>query len=151
MNMKTTLQRLTLSTLLTLTTLPVFATDARTIVWLSEEEQTLLLSEMRQFLVASQKILAASLKNDMETVEATARNVGIQQMRSTPDSLRAKLPKGFKALGPKVHRGFEDIANEAETLGDSTVILKRLAQLQKNCIACHAAYRVKAATTLTEK
>ncbi|MGE4499601.1 MAG: hypothetical protein AB7C96_04570 [Hydrogenovibrio sp.] len=149
--MKIVLQRLALSTLFTLISLPAFSADNRTVVWLNEEEQAMLLSEMRQFLVASQKILAASLKDDMETVEATARNVGIQQMRSTPPSLRAKLPKGFKALGPKVHRGFEDIANEAETLGDSTVILERLAQLQKNCIACHAAYRVKATATLTEK
>lgn len=149
--MKTVLQRLALSTLFTLISLPAFSADNRTVVWLNEEEQAMLLSEMRQFLVASQKILAASLKDDMETVKATARNVGIQQMRSTPPSLRAKLPKGFKALGPKVHRGFEDIANEAETLGDSTVILERLAQLQKNCIACHAAYRVKATATLTEK
>lgn len=140
--------RFTLGVLFTIITLPAMSADNRTTIWLNKNEKSLLLSEMRQFLVASQKILAASLKDDMETVKTTARQVGIQQMNATPTSLRKKLPKGFKTLGPKIHRGFEDIAYEAETMGDSTVILKRLAELQQTCISCHATYQIKLSTDL---
>lgn len=142
------LNRFALGVLLTAITLPAMSADNRTVIWLDEGEKSLLLSEMRQFLVASQRILEASLKDDMETVKITARQVGIQQMNSTPASLRKKLPKGFKTLGPKIHKGFEDIAYEAETMGDSTVILKRLAELQQTCISCHAAYQIKRSTDL---
>lgn len=145
---QTFLNRFALGVLLTGITLPAVSADNRTVIWLDKTEKSLLLSEMRQFLVASQTILAASLKDDMETVKITARQVGIQQMNSTPTSLREKLPKGFKTLGPKIHRGFEDIAYEAETMGDSTVILEKLATLQQTCISCHATYQIKLSTDL---
>lgn len=145
-NILSLFKQVVLSVFLLGVTLPAVSADNRTAVWLNEDEKTLLLKEMRQFLVASQKILAASLKDEMKSVEATAREVGIKQMRSTPASLTQKLPEGFKALGPKIHQGFEDIAYEAETMGDSTVILERLAELQKTCISCHATYQIKVST-----
>ncbi|VAW47389.1 hypothetical protein MNBD_GAMMA04-2155, partial [hydrothermal vent metagenome] len=43
-----------------------------------------------------------------------------------------KLPSGFTVLGPKAHRGFEVIADEASGLGDREVVLEHLAKLQKN-------------------
>lgn len=145
------LKQFVLAGLLLGITLPASSADNRTIIWLEEGEKTLLMKEMRQFLAASQKILAASLNDDMETIKKTARRVGIQQMRATPVSLREKLPKHFMALGPKVHQGFEDIAYEAETMGDSAMILERLANLQQTCISCHATYQIKLSPNVTSK
>ena len=74
------LKQFVLAGLLLGITLPASSADNRTIIWLEEGEKTLLMKEMRQFLAASQKILAASLNDDMETIKKTARRVGIQQM-----------------------------------------------------------------------
>ena len=117
--------------------------DTRTIIWLKDAEKTALLAEMRGFLSASQQILEAALAEEADTVEQAARPMGVKLMKSTPDSLKAKLPKGFGELGSKTHLGFEEIANEAAGIGDTTVILKQLAKLQTNCIACHATFQFK--------
>lgn len=138
--MKKTRTTLTLS-LVTALASPVQA-DERTPIWLNGEERGTILQEMRGFLSASQAILQATMEGNMETVEKTARKVGLAQARAVPPTLSNKLPEGFRKLGPQVHLGFEAIADEATTMGDREVILKRLAQLQKNCIRCHAAYRI---------
>ncbi len=117
------------------------STDAREVIWVSVAEKELLLAEMRAFLEASQIILEGSLADDMDVIEKVARSVGIKMMRGTPKSLHEKLPLGFTALGPKAHRGFEAIADEASGMGDREVVLKHLAELQKTCNKCHSIYR----------
>ncbi len=119
------------------------SSDSRTAIWLSDGQRSAILAEMRQFLTASQTILQAALAEDMAKVEQSARAVGLQQARGVPAELRAKLPEGFVKLGPQVHIGFEDIADEAATMGDSQVILQRLEEVQKLCIQCHAVYRLE--------
>lgn len=115
--------------------------DMREEILLSPSEKAALLTEMRRFLIASQQILAASLRDDMEAVEAAARPVGMQLLKATPPALREKLPEGFRALGPEAHKGFEAIADEATGLGDKDVILQSLSELQTTCIACHEKYQ----------
>ena len=119
------------------------ASDSRTAIWLNDAERSAILAEMRQFLSASQSILQATLNDDMEQVEQTARAVGLKQARGVPKTLQEKLPQGFTQLGPQVHIGFEEIADEAATMGDTQVILQRLAEVQKLCIQCHAIYRLE--------
>ena len=115
--------------------------DAREIIWVSADEKAALLSEMRAFLEASQQILEGSLADDMDVIEEAARSVGMKMMRGTPKELHKKLPSGFTALGPKAHRGFETIADEALGMGDREVVLQHLAELQKTCNKCHSIYR----------
>lgn len=117
--------------------------DKRAIIWLTDAEKTALLTEMRNFLTASQAILQAALAEDTDAIEAAARPVGIKLMKNTPDALKAKLPKGFGQIGSKTHLGFETIANEASGMGDTRLILEQLAKLQTHCIACHARYQFK--------
>ena len=118
--------------------------DSREVIWLTDTQRTAVLAEMRQFLTASQQILAASLDENPDAIEAAARPMGIKSMKGTPQSLREKLPSGFGQLGSKTHQGFEEIANEAVGMGDTSIILRQLSELQKNCIACHARYQLKA-------
>lgn len=146
--MKRLYKTIVLGTLLTFTVLPKMtyaeaSSDSRTAIWLNDAERSAILAEMRQFLTASQSILQAALNDDMEQVEQTARAVGLKQARAVPKTLQAKLPKGFTKLGPQVHIGFEEIADEAFTMGDTQVILQRLAAVQKLCIQCHAIYRLE--------
>ena len=115
--------------------------DAREIIWVTPSEKSVLLGEMRGFLEATQKILEASLVDDMEAIETAARAVGIKMMKATPKALHDKLPSGFTDLGPKAHMGFENIADEAVGMGDREVVLEYLAALQKTCNGCHSIYR----------
>lgn len=115
--------------------------DAREIIWVTAGEKSVLLTEMRSFLEATQKILEGSLADDMEVIETAAREVGIKMMKGTPKALHDKLPSGFTALGPKAHMGFENIADEAAGMGDREVVLEYLAALQKTCNGCHSIYR----------
>jgi len=119
------------------------AEDTRQVIWLSAEQKNLLMQEMRHFLQASKTILDGSLNEDVESIERTARSVGIKAMKTTPSSLTEALPQAFKTIGPKVHLGFEEIADEASGLGDTELILKRLTRLQSHCIECHAQYQIK--------
>ncbi len=117
--------------------------DEREIIWVSAEEKSVLLAEMRSFLEATHKILEGSLADDMEVIEQAARPVGVKMMRATPKALHEKLPAGFTAIGPKAHRGFEGIADEAVGMGDREEVLQQLAELQKTCIQCHNLYRLE--------
>ncbi|MCF6254586.1 MAG: hypothetical protein L3J38_07545 [Thiomicrorhabdus sp.] len=119
------------------------ATDDREIIWVTEKEKALLLSEMRAFLSASQKILEANLVGDMKAVEEAARLVGVSLFKNTPEAIHEKLPITFSMIGPRAYMGFESIVNEATGGGDMMIIFSQLAELQKNCVACHSLFRFK--------
>ncbi len=116
-------------------------TDEREIIWVSAQEKSMLLSDMRAFLVASQKVLEANLAGDMKAVEEAARLVGLKLFKEMPEDMNEKLPISFTMIGPRAYMGFEAIVYEATGSADREAIFSQLAQLQKNCIACHALFR----------
>ena len=61
-----------------------------------------------------------------------------------PASLMGKLPLGFKQLGFDTHSRFDQLALDAESLGDAGQSLAALGELMANCVACHAAFRIDA-------
>jgi len=115
--------------------------DSRIALEISAQNQDKILQEMRQLLRSSQMVLDGVVKNDMEIVEKAARQSGMAMAGGTPPEVARILPKGFKALGPSVHKGFERIANEADGFGDTQKILGILAETQSKCVACHEIYR----------
>ena len=60
--------------------------------------------------------------------------------------LIGKLPLEFKQLGFSVHRDFDQIALDAESLGDRDHTLKQLAVLMQKCVVCHASHALSAGT-----
>jgi hypothetical protein len=120
------------------------STDGRTQLMLDGRERDFVLNEMRHLLMASQAILEATLAHDMARVAAEARKVGMADVKNIPLDIRGpligKLPAEFKQLGFGTHEAFDRLALDAEGLGDPAHTLAQLAELQKNCIACHAAY-----------
>ena len=116
-------------------------TDEREVIWVTAKEKAMLLSEMRAFLNASQKVLESNLSGDMKAVEEAARLVGVRLFTNTPEEIQKKLPVTFTMIGPRAYMGFESIVNEAVGSGDMEVIFSHLAELQKNCVACHALFR----------
>jgi len=76
--------------------------------------------------------------------EIAALRIGINgpEITHIPRSLAAKLPPEFKKLGLETHRGFDQIALDAEQIGAADLTMKQLAGLMGNCLACHATWRL---------
>ena len=120
----------------------ITASDGRTAILVTAGERDLVLLEMRQFLEAVQTITVAVNKDDMSTVVKAAKKVGFAAQSGVPPSLMKKLPIGFKKLGAGTHKAFDQLALDAESLGDKDYSLAQLGELMANCVSCHAAYQL---------
>ncbi|MGA7983050.1 MAG: hypothetical protein WCA32_22845 [Chromatiaceae bacterium] len=118
------------------------ASDGRTAILLAPGERDLVLAEMRAFLQSTQTIIVSAARHDLAPAIRAAHQVGAQAQRAVPTSLMGKLPLAFKSLGLDTHRRFDQLAQNAQDLGDPTQTLSELGDLMNNCIACHAAYRI---------
>ena len=116
-------------------------TDGRIAIHLDAGERDLVLAEMRAFLTSVQQITKGISENDMTLVAEYSRKVGKAAQGEVPGTLMGKLPLQFKRLGSATHAGFDQLALDAEDLGDSQYALSQLSVLMQNCTACHAAYR----------
>lgn len=119
--------------------------DQRTAILLEDSERELVLGEMRMFLGVTQRITAGINAEDMKAVTEVARSVGRAAAQGVPGTLMGKLPVEFKKLGMATHSGFDQIAMDAESLGDPAHALEQLSGLLNNCVACHAAYQIRPA------
>lgn len=126
-----------------LAALPAHADDTRTPIVLSAPEVSAIYAEMRGFLEAVQRISDGLAENDMKAVAAAAHAVGLASSQGVPPALRMKLPMPLKEMGHATHAGFEDLASDAEGLGDAGHGMKQLSQTLQNCNACHASYRLQ--------
>lgn len=115
--------------------------DGRTAILLDKNEKDLVLSEMRVFLQSVQQIINGISKDDMEIITNSARASGRNAQAEVPGSLIGKLPLAFKKLGFDTHEKFDELALDAEQLGDSEHALTQLNALLENCVSCHASYR----------
>lgn len=118
------------------------ASDGRTAILLAPGERDLVLAEMRAFLQSTQTILAAAGRGDVAPVIDAARQVGARAQTEVPVSLMGKLPLGFKTLGLDTHRRFDQLALNAEQIGDPGQAIQELGELLANCVGCHAAFRI---------
>ena len=115
--------------------------DERAAIQLNKNERALVLSEMRVFLESVQGITEGLASDDMDSVVKAARQSGNSAQRAVPGSLVGKLPLGFKKLGFATHAKFDELALDAEQLGDGGHSLTQLSSLLENCVACHSAYK----------
>lgn len=116
--------------------------DGRGVIQLNSGERAQVLAEMRSFLYSIQQITKGIAEKDMNLVVEYARKVGKAAQGEVPGALTAKLPLQFKQLGRDTHMKFDQLALDAEDLGDSNHALSQLSNLMQNCIVCHAAYRL---------
>lgn len=119
--------------------------DGRSAIHLNGGERDLVLGEMRLFLESVQQIIIGINNEDMSLVSAAARKVGSAAQAAVPGTLMGKLPAEFKALGFDTHSKFDELAKNAEQLGDPQHSLKQLSVLMNNCVSCHAGYKIELA------
>lgn len=135
-----TLLALALVSPLSLSAAPQALADQRISLGMTSAERVQFLSEMRQMLASLQRILAGVATEDRAGIAAAARYSGNRMARATPDTLRRRLPQAFRDLGGPTHMLFEELAIRAET-DDMESLTSLTAELMKNCLACHAAFR----------
>lgn len=119
--------------------------DGRQALVLDNTERNFVLAEMRIFLASIQAITDGISKEDMTKVTEAARMVGAQAQKGMPGSLVGKLPLSFKKLGFDTHNKFDELALNAEQLGDPDHSLRQLSELINNCVACHETYKIDVA------
>ena len=115
--------------------------DGRIDLRLTAEERAQFLAEMRQMLASIQGILEGIGSGDRERIAAAARQSGNTMARATPDAVRAKMPPEFRAIGGPTHMLFEELAIRAES-DEMEMIAAQASEVMKQCLACHAAFRV---------
>ena len=118
--------------------------EGRTVIRLSAEHQTLVFDEMQQFLAGVQQITGALARDDMDTVVAVARSLGTSMSQHIPAALKQALPEAFRKQGHAVHSGFDQIAMDAEALGDRDHSLSQLSDTLDGCVACHNSFQIEA-------
>lgn len=115
--------------------------DGRTAILLTASERDFVLGEMRGLLEAVETITFELSEGNMPGVAAAAKSVGMGSAGGDPVTLIAKLPLEFKSLGMATHRAVDDLAMEAEDIGDEMALLGQLSSILTNCTSCHAGYR----------
>jgi len=120
------------------------AHDGRVALELSPAERVVILEEMRMLLAGVQKMTGALGQQDMPAVAEAARALGQKMAHEVPPELRAKLPLEFRQLGSSVHRDFDQIALDADSLKDVSYSLTQLSTTLQKCVSCHAVYQIQA-------
>ncbi|QXP86208.1 hypothetical protein KW115_17530 [Methylococcus sp. Mc7] len=119
--------------------------DRRRVLKLTEGQRAHVLGEMRALLSGTQAILSSLSRDDMAAAAQQARSLGTSMGHKAENTLHGVLPKEFMQLGMSVHRDFDRIAADAETLKDPKHTLRQLSESMTRCTACHDTYRLQAA------
>lgn len=122
----------------------VAGTDNRTAVVLKANERNLVLQEMRGMLSATHGIIDGANRGDMSQVIKSSRSAGMAAAADVNPVLMARLPLPFKTLGMSVHQEMDELAKAAESGKPAPELLKMLSDTLSKCVACHAAWQIKA-------
>ena len=116
--------------------------DDRVAVNLSKDERNLVLAEMRKFLIITQAVSEAITNQDLKLAAKLSSDAGMQSDNNTPVSLLTKIPLAMKTLGFDTHERFDQIASDAVQVNDPLHSRIQLNRLMKNCISCHASFKI---------
>lgn len=124
------------------------AADGRVAVAFPEPLRTHTLANMRGHLLALQEIQRALAGGAYDrAAEVAETRLGMTSLRAHGAHDVAKfMPEGMQAIGTAMHRSasrFAVAAADAGASGDTRKALGALADVTAQCVACHAAYRMK--------
>jgi len=120
--------------------------DARTLVELPAPMQQHLLANMRDHLVAITEIQEALGAGAFDRAgEIAEKRLGLSSLASHDASHMAPfMPKPMQEIGTAMHRAasrFAVVAQESSADGNLRKAVDGLAQVTRQCVACHATYR----------
>lgn len=118
------------------------ATDSRQRVLVAAPVRDKILAEMRHMLGALHGVLRALSTRDPTSAEKAARSAGMAVAADVRPEIRAQLPPAFVQLGTQTHRAFDALADQLRGGASGEEVVKSIAALTGNCVACHATYRL---------
>ncbi len=116
--------------------------DTRQRVALGHAQRHMMLTEMRVMLQSVSGIIQGLATGDLPAAEKAARASGIGEAADVNPHIKTRLPQPFLELALDTHRGFDSLADQIRTGTSQADILRELAKLTGNCVACHAVYRL---------
>ncbi len=123
--------------------------DDRTAIHLTPQEKQLVLTEMRALLTSVNGILSGLGDKDYERAAKAADAVGmglVASLENQEKTILLKLPVPFKKLGFGTHEKFDELATKIRKKQDIHTLLKEMDELTRNCVACHASYKIELET-----
>ncbi|MCG6139137.1 hypothetical protein EHQ23_14720 [Leptospira bourretii] len=120
--------------------------DNRTAIHLTPAERQLVLTEMRALLTAVNGMLSGLADKDYEGAAKAADAVGmglVASLEHQEKTILLKLPVEFKKLGFGTHEKFDSIAAKIRNKQEIHSLLKEMDELTRNCVACHASYKIE--------
>jgi hypothetical protein len=117
--------------------------DSRARLDLKPAQKEALKATMQEHLAALESIVAALARQDYQKAAAVAHSeLGFpkhhEAMQREQD---ASLPKKYQELAIEHHQAAEDLA-EAIPTKEMKLIMEKLDQTMKACVACHQAYKL---------
>ncbi len=119
------------------------AQDRRAPIGVDAAQQAMILEEMRDYVVALQKISGGLATENFESVAEAAASMGRGRMTGERRQMAMALPEHFRMMGMSVHDDFDAIARDAEALGDVSHTLEQLSMALAKCAGCHAGFRLE--------
>lgn len=126
-----------------LVTASAVAEDRRAPIEVDPAQQEMILEEMRDYVVALQKITSGLANLDFDPVAEAAASMGRGRMTGERRQMAMALPEHFRMMGMSVHDDFDAIARDAEALGDVSHTLEQLSAALAKCAGCHSAFRLE--------
>jgi len=122
--------------------------DARQLVKFPEPMRLHTISNMRDHLRALQEITDSLSRNDFEKAASIAESrLGMSSLEAHGAAHIAPfMPQGMQDIGTQMHRTASRFAVEAQTASvgnDVRPALAALGVVMQQCVACHAAYRLR--------
>lgn len=123
------------------------AADTRQKVELPPMMRDHMMGNMRDHLLAVTEIQEALAAGAFERAADLAENrLGLSSLNSHgANHMAPHMPQAMRDIGTGMHRAasrFAVAAQEAAVTGDTRRALGSLAEVSRQCVACHAAYRV---------
>ena len=122
--------------------------DARQLVDFPEAMRAHTMANMRDHLLSLQQIDAALSKGDFDTAAKVAeQRLGMSSLEAHGAAHLAQfMPKGMQDIGTEMHHAasrFAVAAENASVSNDVRPALAALGDVMSQCVACHAAYRLR--------
>jgi hypothetical protein len=125
-------------------TVAIADSDARVLIKLPAPMQEHMLSNMRDHLQTLDQINRALAEGRwQDAAEVAEQRLGISSLASHgAEHMAQYMPKPMQSIGTAMHRAASDFAVHVVE-GNLTQSVKRLSEVTRQCVACHAAYRIR--------
>ena len=121
-----------------------FADDSREMVELPEMMQQHMLHNMRDHMASINEILGDLAAGEpARAAEVAESRLGMSSLGLHNASHMAKfMPEEMQQIGTRMHRAASRFALKAQE-GDVLAAYRMVSDITANCVACHAAYRIR--------